>query len=711
MPFFCNTFVTSANQFVSMPAKIPLYSTNLSWLSFNHRVLQEARDPGVPVLERLRFLAIFSNNLDEFFRVKVAAIRSLKEDPNRAKLDFDPAVLLRDIIATVHKQQIEFGDIYRNKIIPELNKNNIFILSEEDIRKQYRDFAYTHYKNVIEPLLSPVKVMYYGKTPFLENRKTYLLFPGKKNPDRNSVITAVPFGGAERFVLFPAEAGIIKVGFTDDLIRIFFPQGNKEIENKGYAIKLSRDAELNIEDEFSGDLIKKIRRSLKNRADGAPARFLYDPAMPSALIKTMKTIWSLRDEDLMEGGKYHNFNDFFDFPELVNRPGLMYEQLPKIALPELEEHSNFFKVLNKKDVLLHYPYHSFQHFINFLNASADSNSVTEIKITLYRVAKNSEVCKALVRALRKGKKVTAFFEVKARFDEESNLFWAEELRKAGAKVLYSFPGLKVHAKLCLVIRKKGSETKRYSYLSTGNFNERTANVYTDFGLLTSDKKMTQETARVFEILEDMRKRFDFSKLLIAPDKLRNEVYRLIDREIIHHLQGKESGIIIKVNGLDDIEMIEKLYEASQFGVKIQLIIRGICRLIPGKKGFSENITITSIVDRFLEHHRLYWFKNAGNDKLYLSSADFMNRNLSRRIEVAYPVESPELRTRLMRIASFYLSDNTKTRIIDPQHKNRYVQAKGTLAVNAQTDIWTFYTTHLNASIADSERTVFENLKD
>ncbi|MGQ3013542.1 MAG: polyphosphate kinase 1 [Flavobacteriales bacterium] len=694
-----------------MPHKIPLYSTNLSWLSFNHRVLQEARDPKVPVLERLRFLAIFSNNLDEFFRVKVAAIRSLKDDPNRAKLDFDPAVLLRDIIDTVHKQQMEFGDIYRNKIIPELNKNNIFILTEEEIRKQHKDFAYTHYKTEIEPVLSSVKVLYYGKTPFLENRKTYILFPGRKNADRTSVIAEIPFGGAQRFVVFPSEPGIIRVGFTDDLIRIFFPQGNKEIENKGYAIKLSRDAELNIEDEFSGNLVKKISRSLKNRADGAPARFLYDSAMPASLVKIMKQIWKLGDEDLMAGGKYHNFSDFFDFPDLAGKPELVYAPLPKIPLKELEDSSNYFKVLNKKDVLLHYPYHSFQHFINFLNASADSNSVTEIKITLYRVAGNSEVCKALIRALRKGKKVTAFFEVKARFDEESNIFWAEELRKAGAKVLYSFPGLKVHAKLCLVIRKKGNETKRYAYLSTGNFNEKTANVYTDFGLLTSDKKMTQEAARVFEILEDMRKRFDFSKLLIAPDKLRNEIYKLIDREIIHHLQGKEAGIIIKVNGLDDIEMIEKLYEASQAGVQIQLIIRGICRLVPGKKGFSENIRITSIVDRFLEHHRLYWFRNAGNDKLYLSSADFMNRNLSRRIEVAYPVESPELKSRLMRIATFYLNDNTKTRIIDPQHKNRYVQAKGALPVNAQTDIWKFYSMHLNASIADNEKTVFENLKD
>lgn len=692
-----------------MPIKTPLYSTNLSWLSFNHRVLQEAADPNMPVLERLRFLSIFSSNLDEFFRVKVAALRSLKDDPKKTKLDFDPDKLLADILGTVNKQQQEFGIIYREKIIPELKKNGIHILSEEEIKKQHKEFAASYFKERIYPILKVAKLFYYGKAPFLENRRIYLFFPSKKNQSKLSLIVEVPYGGAERFVVFPTKNGVIHVGFIDDIIRIGLPLIEKEIESKAYSIKLNRDAELNIEDEFSGNLVKKIQRSLKNRRDGIPSRFLYDGSMPANLVKLLKNAWKFDNEDMVRGGKYHNFNDFFDFPDLIQRNELLYIPLPKIPIKELDSTENYFKVLNKKDVLLHYPYHSFDYFIKFLNAATESNSVTEIKITLYRVAKNSEVCKALIRALRRGKKVTAFFEVKARFDEESNLFWAEELRKAGANVLYSFPGLKVHAKLCLVIRKKANETKKYAYISTGNFNEKTAEVYTDFGLLTSEKRLTQEAFRVFEILEDMRKRFDFSHLLVAPDKLRNEIYLMIENEIINHLQGKESEIIIKVNGLDDLDMISHLYRASQMGVKVRLIVRGICRIIPNKKGFSENIQITSIVDRFLEHHRLYWFKNAGDDKLYLSSADFMNRNLSRRIEIAFPVESPELKDRLKTIVTYYLNDNTKARIIDPLHKNKMVQNK-LPRTNAQTAIWKYYADHINASIADSEQTFLSSLE-
>lgn len=690
-----------------MSEKAPLYSTNLSWLSFNHRVLQEAADPKMPVLERLRFLSIFSSNLDEFFRVKVAALRSLKEDGPINKLDFDPDKLLSDILDTVQKHQNEFGIIYREKIIPELNKNGIFILSKEEIEKKHKEFAAEYFKEKIHPILKVAKLFYYGKAPFLENRRIYLFFPSKKTPSRSSLIVEVPFSGADRFIVFPTENGETHVGFIDDIIRIGLPLFEKDIDAKAYSIKLNRDAELNIEDEFSGNLVKKIQRSLKNRRDGIPSRFLYDGSMPANLVKLLKSAWNFDNEDMVSGGRYHNFNDFFDFPDIVQRKDLLYPQLPKIPIKELDDSSNYFKVLNKKDVLLHYPYHSFNYFLNFLNAACESNSVTDIKITLYRVAKNSEVCKALIRALRRGKKVTAFFEVKARFDEESNLFWAEELRKEGAKVLYSFPGLKVHAKLCLVTRKKGNETKRYAYLSTGNFNEKTANVYTDFGLLTSEKRLTQEVSRVFEILEDMRKRFDFSHLLIAPDKLRNEIYLMIENEIINHLQGKEAEIIIKVNGLDDLDMITRLYRASQLGVKVRLIIRGICRLIPNVKGYSENIEITSIVDRFLEHHRLYWFKNAGDDKLYLSSADFMNRNLSRRIEIAYPIENPELKDRLKTIATYYLNDNTKARIIDQHHKNKMVKNKKA-KLNAQTAIWQYYVDNLQASIADSEQTFLKN---
>lgn len=672
---------------------IPLYSNNLSWLSFNYRVLQEAQDKKVPLLERLRFLAIYSSNLDEFFRVKVAAIRSLNEDDSNTKLDFDPSQLLRDILRIVNIQQNEFGQTYRNVILPELNKEGIYLLRDVDIKEKYLGTATLLFKEKVLPLLKISKIRFYGKATFLENRKIYLLFPTKKLPEKDTLVVEIPSTETGRFVKLGESEGKVDIAFIDDIIRVCFPEEHQVnyLTGEAYSVKLSRDAELNIEDEFSGSLVKKIKRSLKKRADGTPARLLYDEKCPKSLVNIIRNVWELSPNDMVPGARYHNFSDFFDFPKLVNRPDLLYPELPKIPVRWLEGTNSYFKILNNRDVLLHYPYHSYDYFINFLNQAADSESISDIKITLYRVAKESRVCQALIRAAKKGKKVTAFFEVKARFDEASNLFWSEELKKAGCIVLYSFPGLKVHAKLCLITRRKGNQTKRYAYLSTGNFNENTAQVYTDFGLLTSDKKLTTEASQVFEMLEDMRKRFDFHHLLVAPDKMRNRIYELIDKEIINHLSGKPAGIVLKMNGIDDIDMIEKLYYASGFGVPVRIVNRGICRLIPGYPGVSESIHITSIVDRFLEHHRLYWFKNGGDDLYYLSSADFMNRNLSRRIEVGFPILSEELKVRLNDIITMYLNDNTKARVIDSNHLNEYVSTLDSEEViNSQTLIWKYY---------------------
>jgi polyphosphate kinase len=656
-------------------------------------VLQEAQDKKVPLLERLRFLAIYSSNLDEFFRVKVAAIRSLNEDDSNTKLDFDPSQLLRDILRIVNIQQNEFGQTYRNVILPELNKEGIYLLRDVDIKEKYLGTATLLFKEKVLPLLKISKIRFYGKATFLENRKIYLLFPTKKLPEKDTLVVEIPSTETGRFVKLGESEGKVDIAFIDDIIRVCFPEEHQVnyLTGEAYSVKLSRDAELNIEDEFSGSLVKKIKRSLKKRADGTPARLLYDEKCPKSLVNIIRNVWELSPNDMVPGARYHNFSDFFDFPKLVNRPDLLYPELPKIPVRWLEGTNSYFKILNNRDVLLHYPYHSYDYFINFLNQAADSESISDIKITLYRVAKESRVCQALIRAAKKGKKVTAFFEVKARFDEASNLFWSEELKKAGCIVLYSFPGLKVHAKLCLITRRKGNQTKRYAYLSTGNFNENTAQVYTDFGLLTSDKKLTTEASQVFEMLEDMRKRFDFHHLLVAPDKMRNRIYELIDKEIINHLSGKPAGIVLKMNGIDDIDMIEKLYYASGFGVPVRIVNRGICRLIPGYPGVSESIHITSIVDRFLEHHRLYWFKNGGDDLYYLSSADFMNRNLSRRIEVGFPILSEELKVRLNDIITMYLNDNTKARVIDSNHLNEYVSTLDSEEViNSQTLIWKYY---------------------
>lgn len=680
-----------------MGQPIPLYSNNLSWLSFNYRVLQEAMDKSVPLLERLKFLAIYSSNLDEFFRVKVAAIRSLSEDKSSKKLDFDPDELLKNIIQEVGRQQNEFGLTFREEIIPGLNEKGIFLLNEQELKAKHKDFIQTLFETEIEPQLKTFKLTYYTKAFFLENRKSYLVFKGKKDPEKNTLVVEIPSSLTGRFIELPSNVSEKEICFVDDIIRICFPKlHQKEIDATGYAIKLSRDAELNIEDEFSGSLVRKIQKSLKGRSDGAPARFLYDDRTPKEFLRILKNVWDLKDNDCVPGAKYHNFSDFFEFVSLASRPDLMYKTLPKVPVHWLDTDKSYFKVLNETDVLLHYPYHSYDYFLRFLESATNSVSVTEIKITLYRVASDSKVCEALIKAAKAGKKVTAFFEVKARFDEASNLYWAEELKKAGCHVLYSFPGLKVHAKLCLVTRRKNNQVRKYAYLSTGNFNENTSNVYTDFGLLTSDKSLTSETEQVFSILSDMRKRYEFKHLLVAPDRLRADIYQLIDQEKINHLQGKESGIILKMNGLDDPDMIEKLYQASHIGVPVRIINRGICRLLPGKPGLSEHIYITSIVDRFLEHHRLYWFKNAGEDKLYLSSADFMNRNLSRRIEVAYPIYEPRYRKRLIDFMNLYINDNTKSRIIDEHHQNKFVKPKkGEAKLNAQTEVWNYYMERYN----------------
>lgn len=674
-----------------MGNSVPLYSNNLSWLSFNFRVLQEALDSTVPLLERLKFLAIYSSNLDEFFRVKVAAIRTLSEDHSSKKLDFDPDDLLRKIIAEVERQQAIFGKVFGEEIVPGLKREGILLLNEQELKTNHKEYIQKLFAE-IEPQLKIFKLTYYSKPVFLENRKNYLVFKGKKEPEKNTLVVEIPSALMGRFIKLPSEEGRVEVCFLDDIIRICFPKKNSDkIDSVGYAVKLSRDAELNIEDEFSGSLVKKIKKSLNGRKDGTPARFLYDARLPKSFLQVLRQVWDLKANDCVEGARYHNFSDFFEFVGLVNRPDLQYPVLEKVPVRWLEKQKSYFKVLNETDVLLHYPYHSYDYFLRFLEKAAANEQVSEIKITLYRVASESKVCKALIAAARSGKKVTAFFEVKARFDEASNLFWAEELQKAGCKVLYSFPGLKVHAKLCLVTKRKGNQTKRYAYLSTGNFNENTANVYTDFGLLTSDKALTFETEQVFAILSDMRKRYEFKHLMVAPDRLRSDIYQRIDREIIHHLQGKPSGIILKMNGLDDPDMIAKLYEASRAGVSVRIINRGICRVLPGVKGLSEHIYITSIVDRFLEHHRLYWFKNAGEDKLFLSSADFMNRNLSRRIEVAYPIYEPRYRKRLMDFMTLYMTDNTKSRIIDAEHQNAFVKrTKGEEKRNAQTLVWQYY---------------------
>ena len=628
-----------------------LYNRELSWLSFNYRVLQEAKDLSVPLYERIKFIAIFSSNLDEFFRVRVASLRSLLTLKKKSKknLKFDPVKLLIRIHNIVNEQQEEYGKIFREQIIPELIENNIFLINEKDLNSEQGDFVKNYFKEKVQPCIAPSIIVNHKTAPFLKNGSLYLVvkLSSKKILDEtienNSdeckfAFVEIPSDKLQRFVQLPVQENKHFIIFLDDIIRYNLADIFSEYEiESAYSVKLTRDAELYIDDEFTGNLLDKIKKSLKNRSTGIPCRFLFDQTMPQDFLKCIKDLLLLSTEDLIPGARYHNFNDFFSFPN----PGfseLEYKLLPPLNHKELDSYSNIFDAWNAKDILLYYPYHSFDYVIKALETAAEDPLVKEIKITQYRFAKDSSIVKALLKAIENGISVTIFCEIKARFDEEANLEYAKMLENAGAKVLYSFPGIKVHSKIAMITRLENEKKKLLPISSsTGNFNEKTARIYCDYGLFTTDKKMAKEIQEVFKYLEGKVEKADFKNILVSQFNMRQTFTNLIDNEIKNAQKGKPASMILKMNSLEDSKIIRKLYEANKAGVKIELIIRGICRLVPGIKGLSDNINVISIVDRFLEHARVYIFHNNGKELIYLASADWMKRNLSRRIEVGFPI--------------------------------------------------------------------------
>lgn len=657
------------------------FNRELSWLSFNHRVLQEAKDPGVPIYERIRFLAIFSSNLDEFFRVRVASLRALSKLKKKSQkdLNFDVSKLLDKIHKAVMKLQGEYGEIYTNSIRPELEKNDIHLVDYTELNPQQKDFVAEIFNEQVVPHIMPMIVAKKKITPFLRNQRLYLAvkLSSKQNGGEKSnkskrfkyAIVEIPTNHIERFILLPKVGNKNYIIFLDDVIRLFLPQIFYGFTiHDSYAVKLTRDAELYIEDEFTGNLLEKIKKSLAKRGSGAPSRFLFDRAMSSGFLKFLKEALLLADEDLYQGAKYHNFSDFFNFPN----PGiksLYYSELKPLKNKEFGSFKNVFTAAKKKDFLFYYPYHSYEYVINAIEQAAIDPKVKSIKITQYRVARDSKIVNSLVKAANRGKDVTAFVEVKARFDEEINIKSAEEMQKAGVKVLYSLPGLKVHGKMALISRLESGKLKNYAYFSTGNFNEKTARLYTDYGLFTTNEDLTFEAERVFEYLEGQKTGYEFKHLLVAQFGMRKGFQEMIENETENAKKGLPASIIIKLNSLEDERIIKKLYEASSAGVKISLIVRGICCLIPGVPDMSENISGISIVDRFLEHDRVFIFHNGGDEKIFLSSADWMKRNLSRRIEVAFPVYSEELKKHVKDIINIKLKDNVKARIIDEKQTN------------------------------------------
>lgn len=664
---------------------------DLNWLSFNERVLQEAEDKINPLFERIKFLAIFSSNLDEYFRVRVSQLRQIKRVKKsiRKKLALRPSKITKQIIEEVKKQQNRFGEAYKNEIIPELAANGIHILNAQDFTEKHQAFVSSFFNKKIEKHLKPILLNLKNENElFLENSVLYFLITFE-DEDRLGLIN-IPVDQCGRFVHLDNEDRH-EVTYLDEIIRHeahkIFPENNIA---GIYEIKLSRDAELYIDDIYDGILAEKIYASLKQRTDGQPTRLLYDSEMPGNIQKKVRKLLKLGKIDMMPGGKYHNFKDFFSFPDPTNKEELHFKELPPLKHKVLEKSTNYFEEIARKDQALHFPYMSFSYVERFVAMAAEDENVTDISISLYRVADESDLTNSLMKALENGKRVTVFVEAKARFDEENNISWGRKFEEKGANVIYSYPKVKVHSKIMLICRQEGDNKMRYAYIGTGNFNSETSKIYCDHAIFTANSNITKELERLFKVLEGELIIPREKNLLISPFSTRQEFIKLIYNEIENSRAGKKAGITAKMNSLEDKEMIELLYKASNAGVKIRLLIRGFTCLVPGVKGLSENIYITSVIDRYLEHGRIYLFENDGDELLFYGSADWMNRNLDRRIEVISPVLDEDIKREFRDILDLQLNDNVKARIQDKEELNTYVtRKKGEKKIRSQYEIYEY----------------------
>jgi polyphosphate kinase len=673
-----------------MKMQYPLKNRDITWLSFNYRVLQETKDKRVPLFERLKFMAIYSSNLEEFFRVRVASTRSLiklKKKSQKA-LDFKPSTTLRKMRSIINKQQQEFSDIFENQLLPELAENGIRLKKFDELTKKQLEFIEDYYEKNKSVFGYPVLISKQFIRPSLKNAALYLVAQLKDTLDEQDeryAIFSVPTEFLPRFVELPTEdENQHDLILLDGIVRVMIPKRMPDYDlEAAYSFKLTRDADLYIDDEFSGNLVEKIKSGLAKRNVGPAARFVYDRLMPQNILIFLKECWNLEDVDLFAEGRIHNNFDFFAFPSF-GKEYLKQKSLPRLPVSSLTNEKSIFENIKEKDHFIHVPYHNYESVIQLFEQAADDENVTAIQIVQYRVAKESRIMEALIKAAKAGKEVMAFVEIKARFDEEANLIWADRLKKAGVNVLYSFPGLKVHAKLAFITRREDKKEKRYAYLATGNFHEKTAYIYSDFGLFTANELITKEIKMVFDFLKTQEKPLKpFKKLWVGQFNLRNSLTKSIEDEIETAKKGKKAYILIKVNSLEDEAIINKLYEASIAGVKVDLIVRGICRLIPNLPGISHNINIISIVDRYLEHARVFTFHNNGKPFTYLSSADVMERNLSRRIEVAFPILDNSIQKIIQDLMDIQLLDNVKARIIDEKQRNKYKKKNTAEPIQAQ----------------------------
>ncbi|MFP4472111.1 MAG: polyphosphate kinase 1, partial [Bacteroidales bacterium] len=656
-----------------------MINREISWLHFNERVLQEARDERTPLIERLKFLGIFSNNRDEFFRVRVATLtRMLNVEKLDYKIKFSPREVLNQIFDIVAEQEKTFTKTYE-EIVEKLSEHHIHIIHEDELTEDQGVYVTKYFYNHVRPLLFPIMLDNLRDTTSLEDRSIYLAVHLTSSQDQEKedyAIVKVPTPTLSRFLILPKNNGHTYIILLDDVIRyglkyIFSIFGYDTFN--AYTIKITRDAELDIDNDVQKSFLEIMAESIKQRERGYPIRFVYDNSIPPSFLRKIKEKLHLSEDDHQRGGgRYHNFKDFMGFPKVGDK-SLVYPPSPPLPHKDLPLNSSLFDVIRNKDIMLHYPYQSFQYIVDLLREASVDPNVRSIKMTFYRAASKSSVMNALINAARNGKSVTVFMELQARFDEEANIYWAELLQKNGVKILPTIPGLKVHSKLILIRRKENQHNVYYANISTGNFNESTAQVYADDSLLTANQVIANDVYKVFQLFESRYFIPKFKELIVSPFNMRDFFLGKINREIHNALAGKEAWMIIKLNSLVDKKITRKLYEASKAGVKIRIIVRGICVLIPGLKGISENIEAFSIVDKFLEHSRVFIFNNDGHHEYYITSADWMQRNFDHRIEVATPVYDPQIREELWTMLQIQLRDNTKARIISEEDVNQYRQ--------------------------------------
>ena len=653
---------------------IKYINRELSWLDFNARVLQEASNIEVPILERLRFIGIFSNNLDEFFQVRYATVKRIADENASNKKNKENILakkLLQNITKKVIKLQNESTEIL-NSIEKSLQKENIFFIDENQIPSNQKEFLKDYFLRNISPSLATI-ILSNNKIHDFKDNKAFLIVNLKlKGSDNLYALVELP-KDISRFVVLPKTDKKQYIMFIDDIIRyhlniIFSFFDYTSIE--AHMLKITRDAELDIDDiDLSKSYIKKILEYVNKRKISNPVRLVYDKKIPKKTLKYLLEKINISSYDsLIPGGKYHHRSDYMNFPDL-QRDELLYKKQKPLDIKNLNIESNLLDQISSRDFLMLTPYHSFSYLVSLLRQSAIDPSVTSIKITLYRLSTNSNVISSLINAAKNGKKVLVQIELQARFDEENNIKVSQQLKSAGVEIIFGVKGLKVHSKICLIERIEEKKKRLYGFLSTGNFNESTAKIYSDFTLFTSNNKILKEVKKVFEFLQSNYKIYEYKHLIVSPHQTKNKLFELIDNEIYNAKKGIKSEIILKLNSFTSYKFVDKLYDASKSGVKIKLLVRGICCLIPQKLNLSENIEVKSVVDRYLEHSRVYVFENSGDKKVYISSADLMTRNIEKRVEVACPIYQVDLKKQILDSLDISLSDNVKTRLINHETQN------------------------------------------